>query len=61
MSATPRGLTAWFLTLFLVCGLIGAVRAQDPADNPPPPPMPPGQEIQTRGPVHESFAQPYST
>jgi hypothetical protein len=58
MSATPRGLTAWFATLFLACGLIGAVRAQDPADNPPPPPMPPGQQIETRGPVHESFAQP---
>ena len=58
MSASPRGLSAWFAALFLASGLIGAVRAQDPGDIPPAPPQPPGQEIQTRGPVHESFAQP---
>ena len=58
MSATPRGLTAWFACLFVAGSLIGIVHAQDPADNPPPPPQPAGQEVQTRGPVHESFAQP---
>lgn len=57
MSATPRGLAAWLIGLFVAFGLIGIVRGQDPADNPTPP-MPPGQEVQTRGPVHESFAQP---
>ena len=58
MSATPRGLAAWFVSLFLGIALVGVVRAQDPGDTPPPPPQPPGQEVQTRGPVHESFAQP---
>ena len=58
MSASPRGLRARIAGLFAAATLIGVARAQDPNDAPPPAPMPPGQEVQTRGPVHESFAQP---
>jgi hypothetical protein len=59
MFATVRACLA---VLVLGMGLAGGVmRAQDP-DAPPPPPQelqqPPGQEILTGGPMHESFAQP---
>jgi hypothetical protein len=31
---------------------------EDKTDDPPPPPSPEGVEVQTRGPVHEAFAEP---
>src|SRR6516164_5211398 len=32
-----------------------------PQDQPPPPPQPQGVDVQTRGPVHEAFAEPTTT